>query len=732
MEGLAKRILGPRAIIAALSGLAFVVAATCFYYSTVEELFFNERDAHLTEITVKVADQLRTVMDVGRQSAAVGGAYLAEAPLADEKALIARLAVLEETAEHRGSLFVAFDNEGHYYTAAGDTGRWEARGAYADVENATFAIGSLPHDGANTYLFMIDPLQDPVAVGKDGTVLITHMAIAANMATIQELIDVSGFGDAGVTYLVDAKGQLIYQSAPDRKLIDTSNVLEALGNWEFLAGGDLSALQTAIAKGTTECMELRPRDGADWFVCATGIPDASLLLFVPTSTLSVSEGNFLTTTFGYFLVVAVVIVALAVAIISFIFQARADVVLIAQKEEANRKLEAANRELAVARDRAELASRAKTEFLSNMSHDIRTPMNAIIGFTNLAETHLNDRERVRDCLDKIASSSSHLLSLINDILDMSKIEHGKLQLVEEPCDVRRMLNELDDMVRDQAQAKGLSLTVDDGGIAHPWVMADPLRLNQVLINVVSNAIKYTKQGSVTVTAREEGDGTYRFIVTDTGVGMGTDYLPEIFDAFSRERNTTLSSIQGTGLGLAITKNLVDMMGGSITVESEMGRGSTFTITLPLKPSDAPAPCRAIAEKAGSEWPLSGLRILLAEDNELNALIVVGILGDAGIHIDWVDNGKKAVEAMAAAEPGTYDAVLMDAQMPVMGGYEAARAIREMPDAATAAIPIIALTANAFAEDRQRAFEAGMSAHVAKPINTKELLAVIARLCGREK
>ncbi|MEC4184003.1 ATP-binding protein [Adlercreutzia sp. R21] len=729
MTGLAKRILGPRAIIAALSGLAFVVAATCFYYHTVEEQLFDERDAHLTEITMKVADQLRTVMDVGLESASIAGAALAETPLTSEDALIERLAQLEKAADHRGSIFVAFDDDGSYCTAAGMTGRWVAKGAYANAENVTFAIGGLPYDTINTYLFMICRLPAPVPVGDEGRA-VTHLAIASNMATIQEMLDVAGFGDECLTYLVTPEGQRIYQHTFGRKFIGTPNVLDTTDTYDFVAGGNAGTLRTAVADQGTECLEFRTAGGQDYFVCATALRDASLMLFVPTDTLSVGEGNFLITTFGYFLVVAVVVVAMAAAIMSFISQARADVALIAQQEEANRRLGEANRALAAARDKAELASRAKTEFLSNMSHDIRTPMNAIIGFTNLAETHLDDRARVQDCLEKISSSSNHLLSLINDILDMSKIEHGKLQLQEEPCDLRAVLRELADMVRDQAQAKGLTLDLDDRGIEHSWVVTDALRLNQVLINIVSNAIKYTKEGGVRITAAEE-EGTYRFIVADTGVGMGADYLPEIFDAFTRERNTTLSNIQGTGLGLAITKNLVEMMGGSITVESEPGRGSTFTVTLPLTLAERNDAAAEAAEEEGAA-DLEGLHILLAEDNELNALIVVGILGDAGIRIDWVDNGQKAVDAMAQAAPGTYDAVLMDAQMPVMGGYDAARAIRDLPDTHAASVPIIALTANAFAEDKQRAFEAGMSAHVAKPINTKELLAVIARLCGTEK
>ncbi len=525
-------------------------------------------------------------------------------------------------------------------------------------------------------------------------------------------------------------------------------------------------------------------------------------------------------------------------------------------------------ELTQALAMAEQASRAKTTFLNNMSHDIRTPMNAIIGFTALASTHIDNKERVKDYLGKISQSSNHLLSLINDVLDMSRIESGKMNIDERPENLAEILHSLRNIIQADIHAKRQELFIDTVDVFDEDIFCDKLRLNQVLLNILSNAVKFTPPGgtiSVRTTERavsRSGYGTYEFRVKDTGIGMSQEFLKTIFDPFSQEHSSTVSGIQGTGLGMSITKNIVDMMGGTIQVNSEMGKGSEFIVTLEFKlqtehkevrtiqkleglrglvVDDDMNACQSVAQmlrQVGmrAEWtmygkeavarteeamklgdsfyvyiidwlmpdmngiettrrirrlvgdeapiiilsaydwadveeearaagvtdfiskplfpsdlrevllracgdlpqpqeepPVSpnadflGRRLLLVEDNAFNQEIAREILEEAGFLVETAEDGCQAVETVREAQPGWFDAVLMDVQMPVMNGYEATRAIRALDDPAKACVPILAMTANAFDEDKQAAKDAGMDAHLGKPIDIPALLEVLRKL-----
>ena len=526
------------------------------------------------------------------------------------------------------------------------------------------------------------------------------------------------------------------------------------------------------------------------------------------------------------------------------------------------QLEAQRADLEDALAAAQHANRAKTTFLNNMSHDIRTPMNAIIGFTSLAAAHIDNTEQVRGYLTKIATSSNHLLSLINDVLDMSRIESGKVKIEEKECSLPEILHDLKTIVQADIMSKQLDFYIDTVDVVNENVLCDRLRLNQVLLNLLSNAMKFTKPGgmvSVRILQKRnapEGYAAYEFQVKDTGIGMSPEFLKNVFEPFERERTSTVSGIQGTGLGMAITRNIVDMMGGTVTVDSEVGKGTTFTVSLQFKTSSCPVRQETIPELQGlralvvdddfntcssvtkmlaaiglrPDWTTSGKeavlrvklageqedeyavyiidwlmpdmngievvrrirgmigedtpiivltaydwsdieeearkagvtafcskpiflselrdvlespfasgnqeeasqeafsfqgkKILLVEDNELNQEIAVEILQEAGFVMDVADDGSVAVERMREAEPGQYDLILMDIQMPVMDGYEATRQIRALEDPDIAGIPIIAMTANAFEEDKKTALEAGMNGHIAKPIDVPVLLELL--------
>ena len=394
-----------------------------------------------------------------------------------------------------------------------------------------------------------------------------------------------------------------------------------------------------------------------------------------------------------------------------------------------------NQALSEAVRAAETANRAKSTFLSNMSHDIRTPMNAIIGFTTLAVSNIDDQKRVRDYLDKILSSSNHLLSLINDILDMSRIESGKIHLEETEVNLSDVLHDLKTIISGQIHAKQLDLYMDVMDVTDEDVYCDKTRLNQVLLNLLSNAVKFTPAGGTVSVRLKQFPGTvkgsemYEIRVKDNGIGMSPEFVKKIFSPFERERTSTVSRTQGTGLGMAITKNIVDMMGGTIDVQTEQGKGTEFIVCLPFRIQSEKHHTEKIAEDtilpaAGSDF--RGKRILLVEDNELNSEIAVELLNAYGFVVDTAENGAEAVEKVKNSTPGNYDLVLMDVQMPVMNGYEATKQIRALNDPALAGITILAMTANAFDEDRKKALECGMNGFLSKPIVIEELIGTLQK------
>ena len=383
--------------------------------------------------------------------------------------------------------------------------------------------------------------------------------------------------------------------------------------------------------------------------------------------------------------------------------------------------------------RANKASEAKSAFLTNMSHDIRTPMNAIVGFTTLATNHIDQKDRVEEYLAKIQASSHHLLSLINDILDMSRIESGKASLDEQRSSIHEIMENLHTILQPEADERGITLKVDAGPEAEVPIICDKLKINQIFLNLLGNSLKFTApEGVVSATVAEApgapaGCRRYRMVVEDTGIGMSPEFLKHIFDPFERERTSTISGIQGTGLGMAITKSLVDMMGGTIEVASTEGVGSRFTVMLTLREADASgdlaptAPTRVVPSDA-----LKGCHVLLVDDNLLNREIALTLLEDAGFEVECAVDGQMAVDMMAEPDADRFELVLMDIQMPVMNGYEAARAIRALEGPA-ATVPILAITADAFDTDRQKALDAGMDGHLPKPIEVDKLFAALDAL-----
>ena len=414
-----------------------------------------------------------------------------------------------------------------------------------------------------------------------------------------------------------------------------------------------------------------------------------------------------------------------------------------EKEQKLEKEQMMQQQIQDALAEAQAANKAKTSFLHSMSHDIRTPMNAIMGYTELALKHIDESEQVRNYLSKTRSASIHLLALINDVLDMSRIESGKLTFSENEENLPEIISSLKDIVQADSLAKKLDLSFDCSGISDENILCDRLHLNQILLNILSNAVKYTPEGgSVSMTVSQKKNhsrknGTFLFVVKDTGIGMSKEFLASIYEPFTREQTSTVAGIQGTGLGMSIARKIVDMMGGKIDIQSESGKGTEVSITLNFRlggkqadeaagenASALPAAGGASAEAPAGFSLFNGKKILLVEDNAFNREIMVEILAGYGFIIETAENGSVALEKVAAASAGDYDLILMDVQMPVMNGFEATRRIRSLKSDMSV-VPIIAMTADAFEEDRKMALEAGMNAHLAKPVDSHKLEKVLS-------
>lgn len=676
----------------------------------------------------------------------------------------------------------------------------------------------------------------------------TYIIARLKADTFQDELKMDCYDGRGYSSVIDAEGKYIVKIDRNSLPYVSENFYNEMRSSELKGGTTLQNIQSRMMdrksftiqynrKDGVECvMAFSPMEGTDWY----------FTICVP---MSVFREQSMSLMIIFTILMLVLLISVGVVV----------VVSLRRRKRLFALQQRHHKEISEALVLAEQANRAKTTFLNNMSHDIRTPMNAIIGFTALALTHIDNKERVEDYLGKIEHSSTHLLSLINDVLDMSRIESGKMHIEEKPENLSEIIHDLRTIIQADIYANQQEFFIDTVDVMDEDILCDKLRLNQVLLNLLSNAVKYTPpRGMISVrivqkATSKTGYGEYEFIVKDTGMGMTKEFLDAVFEPFTRGRNSTISGIQGTGLGMSITKNIIDMMGGTIQVNSEVGKGTEVVVCLEFKlhtkhkmvqiiPSlegvralvvdDDINACQSVSQmlcdigmraewtmhgreavarteeavklgdpyeaylidwlmpdmngvetvrcirevvgadvpiivlsaydwgdiegeakeagvtdfiskplfhsdlrrllmklggkdaedglKTGEEAEFRGKRILLVEDNELNREIATEILKQAGFIIETAENGKESVEMVASSEPGYYDVVLMDIQMPVMDGYEASREIRKLSDPKLAGIPIIALTANAFEEDKKLAFEAGMNAHVGKPINVPVL------------
>jgi signal transduction histidine kinase/ActR/RegA family two-component response regulator len=711
-----RKRLFPVSIIVIIAIIIAIAAISKYAYDNIEAQLFNERSVHLNEITEKVSDVIDTIIS-SKQSEATLTANL----FSDSEDSGGIYDFLEKTYRQMelsdDTSVVAFTSRGMMYSSDGKRAMCGNMNMLIDSAEQMVVIDSLPYDSGTLCMIFLSRLDKPKELGGE---TFTHVAIVRKLDAMSLDFNVSSFGDNFSLYIIKKSGARIYRNEYSVKLFDGYNVLTAMSELEFLHGSSADELRKNVSEGSVGSFEYKDANGTNYFVSNAPINanDWSVLVFVPSSVIGSSSGGFLGIVIGYFCVIAAAIVLLFSATTFITVSSRKDKERLKQQEETNILLEAAAR-------KAQDASKAKSDFLSSMSHDIRTPINGIIGMTDIAMKHYDEPDKVLDCLRKISYSSDHLLSLINDVLDMSRVETGKTQAAHEPMNLFKSLGDCTTIIEGQLLSRDVEF-ITEYDINYPHIIGDDLHLRQILINILGNSVKFTPDGGkiwlrVKQLSADSENVSYRFEIEDTGIGMSEEFMQHIFEPFSQEEGGSRTNYKGTGLGMAITKQLVTILGGDIEVKSKLNEGSFFAFDLTFG-------INADASDEGEEdtvAEISGLNILLVEDNELNLEIAQNILYEAGANVSTAENGLEAVDLLQNSEPNTFDIVLMDVMMPVMDGLTASREIRASHRADLKTIPIIAMTANAYREDIEKALDAGMNDHIAKPIDVSKLFKVIS-------
>ena len=612
-------------------------------------------------------------------------------------------------------------------------------------ERVSYVSNSLTKDDSR--MVFLEQLSTPITLQSgEKEITLRYFGISQSMTQLNDYFRCDAYENNNSVYVLDNDGFKLF-NANDTELLKGHNVYTVLSQMSYLHGSSFAGAKERLAR-TGSCYSNAVLDGTEYFYALKQMENAqwTLAFLVPAEYVAVNTQKLVNIVMVIIIVIAMVFSVITVFVGWFLLRQKQQQELRAEKE-ANLRLEQynihltqVNDELRQAQDAAaealqsaERASKAKTDFLSNMSHDIRTPMNAIIGITTLMKNELHQPEKLAEHLDKLETSGQLLLGIINNILDMSRIESGKTTLNVEKMNLPQQVSQLDSIIRQQAGQRRQTFTVNTH-LQHENVLADPNRLNQVLMNILSNAVKYTPKGGhirleVEELPRNEHFARYRFVVQDDGIGMSEAFQKTLFDPFTREEKSGTNKVQGTGLGMAITKSIVDLMGGSISVESAPGRGTRFEVVLEFPidtESDHAQKVQALPEEAEETSPLSGMKFLCAEDNAINAEILEMLLESKGASCTVCSNVQEIVDAFASVKPGEYDMILMDVQMPVMDGLEATRRIRNGENPLGRIIPILAMTANAFLEDMQKSKEAGMDEHLSKPVDIAALEQTVKR------
>ena len=719
-----------------MTGMVMFLAFFFLYQTYIQDIIYEERLNQMEEVTRQMFQNLEDVIDAHWNRVTEECNYLENAGVRTTEELCEYMKKkygLSVYAEQRITL-LAVDSEGGYYTESGNRGLFRELDYFEDSpEKISFVFNSLTDDQSE--MVFLKRLSEPIHLQNDDKeTVIRYLGIAQDMEQLNPYFNCDAYKRNNSVYVLDNNGFKMFNSNRV-ELIKGHNVFSVLKKMKYLHNSSFDKTEAeleekgcsysnAVLDGTEYFYGLKRMENAEW----------TLIFLVPAKYVATNTLKLVNFVMIFIVIFTVIVAACVILGISFVMHRNQQEAIRVEREN-NAKLETVNTELRQAKLAAEEAfqvaqeaNRSKSSFLANMSHDIRTPMNAIVGITSLIEHECDDGEKVKEYAKKIELSSQHLLGIINDVLDMSKIETGKTTLKYADFSISELLQEMDTVFHPQANEKNQTFVITGENIRHDWVKGDRIHLMQIFTNLLSNAVKYTQAGGIIQFIVEECQtnssvyAKFHFLVKDNGMGMSPDFKDKIFDAFTREESSLTNKIQGTGLGMAITRNLVEVMGGTIDVESVKGQGSCFEVLLDLKIAEqrATAPTQKIQENVQDISVLKGMRFLCAEDNELNAEILTELLKIEGAECTICENGAEILKAFEQSAPGDYDMILMDVQMPVMNGYEATKAIRRSSHELAKTIPIIAMTANAFSEDIQHSLAAGMNAHISKPVEMRIL------------
>ncbi len=840
--------------------LAIIVGCSKYLDTYTDQQIYKESVSQLKEVSNHLLEKLDVQLEMQWDYLSKVDSACAEHDTMTEEEVCEILAHYENHLAPTGKemKFRLIDSEGYYYTDEGRQGSWTGLDKLSDDDRQSFLIANWL-DNENYMAFVIK-IGRPVTVKSHE---ITHIVLLRSMEDMKPFFQMSAFNNRNIALIVDASGTILSETGEIEGVdITGRNVFHKMEEWDFPHADSSLAFLKEGKRGDTICTDVNI-DSQECYVVYNRLPEYvwGVMLLVSKDDVAVSTAQMVTSLLRLFLVIGILLLATTVAAVFFVTRLQRNRKLLALKEQNAKIMADANRELQIlqnkteeARETAEKATMAKSQFLSNMSHDIRTPMNAIVGITALMESDVNNPDKLTYYIKKIKNSSQHMLGLINDILDMSKIESGEVELNIESVKLAEQVGQVESIIRSQSNERNQTFIVSTNEVTHEYLIGDTIRLRQVFLNLLTNAVKYTQEGGeirfvITEKPCDIADhATIMFSVIDNGYGMTAEFLEHIFEPFVREQDSVTNKIQGTGLGMSITKSIVDLMGGTITVQSEPGKGSRFDVvlTMPVDPEARSLAdvddvllicnedelvrnvCAAFREEdvelhvaAGSEQalellqqkpsdaiiisgnicdenltdtveklheaakdavlvfcceytyrenirqmllesgvdgliarpfffenlilavnhvhsqlqsakdearsPLSGKRFLCAEDNELNAEILDALLTLHNATCTIYPTGLDIVEAFASVKPGEYDAILMDVQMPKMNGMDATRAIRSGANPLGRVIPIIAMTANAFSTDIKDCLDAGMDAHLAKPLDITALDRVLQEI-----
>ena len=719
---------GAFAMFSVLLVILIIAFLSVVYSKQIQKQFFQERSKNLLNISSKVGDMMNSMItDVWscldtmeyqvKKKKEISGDGLEEWM----STIYESVCIKRDNSDRDILLF--FNENNQYYMISEEgyyQGNWSNLSIFTELntKDSIYSI-TLPNvKETQNYIMLLREIDDR-NVTIDGNQM-KYISICINTNDFKECFTVDGFEKQNFFYILSADGHRLFRYEQGDSFIDVFNIFNALEECETLQGSSIREMRDNLINKKNDCSEFL-YEGKHYYVSSTALEfkDWFILMFVPTEILASNYDSFLKTTFTFAAVIAVLLIVLFVSISTIFVLSTTDRKLMQQQKIANQKL-------AEAAKLANVANDAKTEFLSNMSHDIRTPINGIMGMTAIALKEDNPQKTI-DCLKKIQGASNHLMSLINDILDMSRIERGKIEITNSNLNIIRIVEECVSIVYGEMDDRNLEINVNVDEVIHSELFGDDLHLKQVLINIIGNAVKFTPDhGKIWIRIRETGHDSiksfFQIEIEDNGIGMKEEFIKDIFKPFSQEASTSRTKYQGTGLGMAITKNIIELMDGSIEVESEYQKGTKFTVYLPFLINSRYQ--ERILEK--QEKNISGISILLVDDNELNLDVAKELLEAEGAKVTTAWNGKEALDTFEREKEGTFDVIIMDIMMPVMDGLEATRKIRLLGKKDAPHIPIIAMTANAFREDIQKSLDAGMNEHISKPVDIDTIIMVISK------